>query len=481
MSEMHKLTSYSDGFGIFNKVAEHEFDVDNKNYLRLFMLNTENKLFNYDELYEYLLPNIARYVFDRKRLAEAEKNPVKQSLILIEAIEHLRKITSDKDRGAGGELGEVLLYLFLEQDLKAPKLFSNVYILIDDKRKQKYFDEVLLKPLPNQELLPQKALEKKHKKAIVSTLLQGKTNLIEAGEKYSDRGFTETSYEYATKCLNMLVHDICAKNDSYIVRDFRKDDVLTPQNIIDIRRIFGEIVSKDDDINISALQKYSLYQAGSNTEISYPDNFDYHTCLSFLKKLSQIFNWPIYEKGTLGKGDRLNYYTVILLQWMEDHGLHEIIRGAISHYQEQGGRLVSYDPTYHLEKYNGSANHKNQVINEAMKDIEQIINYKFSMYFLRFSEAIIKIRGEKALINDWYEYVEYGTCNEQVIGLQKHGFLREQALLLTKNPYSAFVAYLDGQLKISSEIFEVSDEDMLETLGTVRINYPEIFVDGESE
>lgn len=51
MSEMHKLTSYSDGFGIFNKVAEHEFDVDNKNYLRLFMLNTENKLFNYDELY----------------------------------------------------------------------------------------------------------------------------------------------------------------------------------------------------------------------------------------------------------------------------------------------------------------------------------------------------------------------------------------------------------------------------------------------
>lgn len=126
MSEIHKLTSYSEGFGIFNKIAEHEFDVNNKNYLRLFMLNTENKLFNYDELYEYLLPNIARYVFDRKKLAEAEKSPIKQSLILVEAINHLRKITSDKDRGAGGELGEVLLYLFLEQDLKAPKLFSKV-------------------------------------------------------------------------------------------------------------------------------------------------------------------------------------------------------------------------------------------------------------------------------------------------------------------------------------------------------------------
>ena len=75
MSEIHKLTSYSDGFGIFNKIAEHEFDVNNKNYLRLFMLNTENKLFNYDELYEYLLPNIARYVFDRKNLLRLRRTP----------------------------------------------------------------------------------------------------------------------------------------------------------------------------------------------------------------------------------------------------------------------------------------------------------------------------------------------------------------------------------------------------------------------
>ncbi len=54
-----KLTSYSDGFGIFKNVSEEEFDVANKNYLRLFMLSTENKLFNYDEMYDYILPNIA--------------------------------------------------------------------------------------------------------------------------------------------------------------------------------------------------------------------------------------------------------------------------------------------------------------------------------------------------------------------------------------------------------------------------------------
>lgn len=286
---------------------------------------------------------------------------------------------------------------------------------------------------------------------------------------------TSYSYEYATKCLNMLVNDICSKNNSYIVRDFRKNGVLTPQNIIDIRKLFGETVGRDDDINISARQKQSLYQVVENTEITYPDNFNYYTCLNFLKSLSKIFDWPIYEKNTLGKGDRLDYYTVILLQWMEGRGLHEIIRGAISHYQMHGGKLVSYDPTYHLEKYDDSSNHKNQVINEAMKDIEQIINYKFSMYFLRFSEAVLKIRGKHALTNDWYEYVEYGTCNEQVICLQKHGFSREEALTLTKKTYSSFITYSDGCLKISSKIFEISDEDMSKTLDTVLINYPEIF------
>lgn len=126
-------TSYSDGFGIFNKVNEEEFDVVNKNWLRLFMLNTENKLFNYDELYEYILPNITKYVFDRKRNLEASQDPKKASTLILDALSHLRPVTSEKDKGAGGELGEILLYLFLEQDLKAPKLFSKVELKTNHK------------------------------------------------------------------------------------------------------------------------------------------------------------------------------------------------------------------------------------------------------------------------------------------------------------------------------------------------------------
>ena len=125
MAEL-KNTSFSEGFGIFNKVSETEFDVVNQNRLRLFMLNTENKLFNYDELYQYILSNITRYVFDRRKSTEIENDPVKRNFATLDAISHLRDVTSDKDKGAGGELGEILLYLFLEQDMGAPKLFSKV-------------------------------------------------------------------------------------------------------------------------------------------------------------------------------------------------------------------------------------------------------------------------------------------------------------------------------------------------------------------
>ena len=162
-------------------------------------------------------------------------------------------------------------------------------------------------------------------------LLNGKTNLLEEGEKYKDKGLSETTYEYAMKCLNMLLHDICTNNKSYIIKDFENAKVLSPQNIIDIKNVFKNYSQEDDDINISIKQKilYTLLLVIKN--IKYPENFDYDTCAEFLRNLSDIFQWHIYEKETLGKGNRLYYYAVILLQWMQGNGLHEIVRRALAY------------------------------------------------------------------------------------------------------------------------------------------------------
>ncbi len=353
--------------------------------------------------------------------------------------------------------------------------YGNAFIIIEDNRTQQYFNKVLLNPLPHQDLLPQKTLQKKHKKHIVSVLLNGKTNLLEEGEKYSSHGFNETTYEYATKCLNMLLQDICTKNKSYIVKDFEKDEILSPQNIIDIRSKFSNFQQDDNDINLSAIQKNSLYDAVLNKNINYPNSFDYQSCLCFLKELSEIFQWPIYERTSLGRGESLKYYTVILTQWMQGKGLHEIIRSAINYYREHSCQLQVYDPTYRLVDYNDSLEHKNIIINETMKNIEEIINYKFSMYFLRLSETLLKLKGESVLINDWYEYVEYGTNNHLVITLQKYGFLREEAISLISSQYIKYFNLTESHIQIDIDIINIVPLELKNSIQTVMINYPEIF------
>ncbi len=145
-----------------------------------------------------------------------------------------------------------------------------------------------------------------------------------------------------------------------------------------------------------------------------------------MRNLSDIFQWPIYEKETLGKGNRLYYYAVILLQWMQGNGLHEIVRRALA-YNKEHKCMIRDLHTYQLAEFNDSVAHKNSVINDVMKNIDNIINYKFSMYFLRFTETYLKCHKQQPK-NDWYEYVEYGTSNKAVIMLQKFGFyVRKQS------------------------------------------------------
>ncbi len=351
--------------------------------------------------------------------------------------------------------------------------FGNVIVIIDDEKTQNYFNKVLLKNLPNQTLLPTKAITTRTKKYIVECLLKGKTNLLESGEKYSDKKLTEATYEYAIKCLNMLLHDICTNNKSYIVKDFENAKALSPQNIIDIKNIFKNYSQEDDDINISIKQKTSLFNAIKNTQINYPSDFEYTSCLNFLNSLSDIFQWSVFEKETLGKGNRLNYYAVILLQWMQGNGLREIIRRALL-YNNDHKCLIRDSKHTELVNFNNSVEHKNIVINETMKNIDNIINYKFSMYFLRFSETYLKCHKQQP-VNDWYEYVEYGTSNKLVIMLQKYGFTREDAIIFSKPSLRQYITLDANSIHIKNSILKKVSLELKEVLETIKINYPEIF------
>lgn len=122
-----ELTSTANGFdSVFTEVkSSRKLNLKNNNCLRFFHFDISNNAFTYAGLHKYLQRNIGRYVFSRATIDSLIKDGDSDA-IGLKAIELLRTAKNSNDPGAGGELGEILLYLLLEQKLHAPKLLSKV-------------------------------------------------------------------------------------------------------------------------------------------------------------------------------------------------------------------------------------------------------------------------------------------------------------------------------------------------------------------
>lgn len=120
-------TSIKNGFdSVFKEVVGGQrLNLRNNNCLRLFCLDISNNEFSYAGLHQFLQRNVGRYVFSRATIEQFVADGDADA-IGLKAIELLRQANKPEDDGAGGELGEMLLYLFLEQKLNAPKLLSKV-------------------------------------------------------------------------------------------------------------------------------------------------------------------------------------------------------------------------------------------------------------------------------------------------------------------------------------------------------------------
>ena len=123
---LEKTLNDKDFAGVFTKV-EHagNLGLRNPNHVHIYHLNIENNAFIYEGLHRFLQNNVGRYVFSRAQLNQFRIDGDTES-IGLKAIELLRKSHKPADTGVGGELGEMLLYAFLEEVLGAPKLLSKV-------------------------------------------------------------------------------------------------------------------------------------------------------------------------------------------------------------------------------------------------------------------------------------------------------------------------------------------------------------------
>ena len=287
---------------------------------------------------------------------------------------------------------------------------------------------MLQEQIPEQELSIEsnpKALKRVEKKYIADILKSGSSEIPKRREDQ-----TEESYVMMRKFGLILLRDIMEERDSLVYREF--SDFLTVEDERQIREKFNSSPTlPDDDINTFMDQTKRLIIAIKNG-LEYPSSkngFKYDDIIDFFNKLSKIFDWPIYEKSTLGNESKRKWYAVILSQWMEGSGLSYIMQSAIDYHKQysENFRVSAYQsPTIYNDN---SKEHRNVVFADTLEAIENIVLFSISNYFLRFSNEYKKINGVNEFDNNWYEYVEFGTTNPLTILLQRNGFLRESALL----------------------------------------------------
>ncbi len=114
---------------IFKEVHHNEkLGLRNPEQLRLFHLNVSNNRFVFKSLEDYLTDIISEYVFSRVQVQKLTdpKSGVNPRSIGLKALRIMKKNGVADQKGTGNELGEILLYAFLEEKLGAYKLFSKV-------------------------------------------------------------------------------------------------------------------------------------------------------------------------------------------------------------------------------------------------------------------------------------------------------------------------------------------------------------------
>lgn len=360
-------------------------------------------------------------------------------------------------------------------------LYGNVFFVSDDRTASPAeYIEMLQSPVPEQELsiaTNPKVLKKVEKQYIVDILKKGESMIPQRTTTQS-----EESYVMMRKFGLILLKDIMEDRNSLVRKEFSAFLTANDENAIREKFMAAETLP-DDDINTSVDQTKKLI-AAIRKGLKYPaapgGSFKYADVLDFLNQLSDIFEWPIYEKSSLGKESMRRWYAVILCQWMEGMGLSFIMKKALEYHRNNPDnfRVSAYQPpTIYNDR---SKEHRNVVFADTLEVIENVILFSISNYFLRFSNEYKKIHGVTEFDNNWYEYVEFGTTNPLTILLQRNGFSREAATYI--RGHREFVEEdANGNVRLKRDILWCGNSNVEMESADVMLNSPELFIDDESQ
>ena len=241
----------------------------------------------------------------------------------------------------------------------------------------------------------------------------------------------------------------------------------------------------EDDINFSSDQSEKLREKISQGDIgAYPDIYkgeklNLSETKAFLLKLSEIFDWKIYESDFIKSKEDKEIQEKIMeddakltLLWVSGYSLREICDFAIKIRNPKSGDTGFLN---RVSKYNDEVPNitwDTITINAVMNRLQKL-QFVLGKYFLKVTQELTK--SGAAPQNDWYKFLEYGTDSDLRIWLQQSGYSRESSEYIEEHKDELVIEEFDGW-KVSKLVQYVDDIDVANETKEVMVNVPEIFL-----
>lgn len=247
----------------------------------------------------------------------------------------------------------------------------------------------------------------------------------------------------------LLYHDI-VKSDSILRNRFLEKN-------IEGRKTLEILTSKIEvpeyiiaqSANISVRIQNEIFSSKSLEPL--PLEHDYNSCLKMLNIMYDRYQWDTQESEGLNKlvqnRDHLEYYAVLISQWINSKPLNFMILNTIRYYDENNKKIELRANKLVLFNKNNPT-HINTLINNLISDIENSIRFKIKSYVNNYI-LILQAQGYNIQAN-WSDYLEYGTIDIFIIEIQNLGFPRHLATFL-KDYHSTCFKFENGEIISFSE------------------------------
>ncbi|WP_270351584.1 DEAD/DEAH box helicase [Ligilactobacillus ruminis] len=369
-------------------------------------------------------------------------------------------------------------------------MLGNVFIVSKTDSAYERFKKLIESKNMAVKLSVESLIKPKIAKKVSNDLKSGDLSLSSVKEEVKSPQNFDSIRKFSLIYLNSLQ----TENENLVTEQFNKKISVEDRELIKnkFKEQYGDY--KEDDVNFSVDQSVRLVDRVKDTDINYPQvlsdtgELNVEGTYLFLKELGEIFNWQKYESEIASSEEIstvLKDYAELLLHWMNSEPISELCSLVIKRRNNDYDFLDRDQKIRKRQGINsgtpiiGSMDESNlsiQVLMSALSDIK----FKFSNYFLKFSQTILKERQLTELDNDWYKYLEYGSIDENIIWLEKLGYSRNSAITLVKSRGEAIITDEFGSKFLLKNVVEsIDDTDIIQETEQIIKNYPALFLNGD--